>query len=526
MVQAITRRDFLRAAVGGALTVSSLRCGLRKSEARGMNVVLIMTDQQPVNTLGSYGNPLNPTPNLDRLARSGLRFTNAYIGAFPCSPSRATLFTGCYPQCHGVYTNDVPLEDDVPSLGFIMHGSKRATAFYGKSHLKGHMYRDEPGREPYLGSWFLRRVPDDFDFKFVKMLGGEGEDNPQLGFDKWAGGWKDYHAYLKEAGLGCLLEKTPWPGNHNDLPSASEGTHMSSLIPEEHHTAAFLTNKAVEYIRSRHESRYPFAMVLSFYGPHLPVAPPRPWDEKYALDQCPLPINHSDTLEGKPREQRENRVCYKLPEWTPEQFQDYIRRYYGYCAYLDNQIGRVLDALRDSGFEDNTIVIFTSDHGDLLAAHGSIYKMETCGYQELANIPLILRVPSVTQPGSVTETLVSLVDILPTLVDLLGLPRLRHMQGTSFRKTLADPESGTRSHVFIHWGTTTIVNFDGRLKYNLHWKSATDELYDLGQDPGEMINLAWDKRYSEIARAKRQEIFDWLQDTGHPYADIIRRIKQ
>ncbi len=519
----ISRRRFLKTAVNSALAVSTLRCSLLKAKKKPMNLVFIMTDQQPVSTLGCYGNPLNPTPNLDRLARKSMRFSNFYISAFPCSPSRASMLTGLYPQKHGVITNNVLLEDKIPSLGFIMKDSGRDTGYFGKSHLKGYMYRNMPWREPFNGNWYWKRIPDDHEYKLEQVEGGFGEDCPQLGFETWAGGWKDYHYYLRNVGLGELLKERPIPGNHNDLPSAGRGEHRYSLLPEEHHMASFFAQKAVQYIRSQHEKKRPFSMVLSFYGPHLPVAPPKPWDEKYSLEQCPLPPNHHDMLEGKPIEQKNNDVCYMAPNWEEALFRDYIRRYYGYCAYIDQQIGRVLDTLTDCGLDDNTIVVFTSDHGDMIAAHGFIYKMDTCCYQELANVPFIIRVPGVTQPGSMTNCLTSNIDILPTLIDLLGIPDQKEMQGKSFRHLLVSPEASFRDRVFIHWNGPSFIDFDGQWKCALHPRSEIDELYNLREDPGELKNLAHHTRYAEVMKKRRREIYDWLYETGYPFADVIER---
>jgi arylsulfatase A-like enzyme len=140
----ISRRDFLKTTAGGAFFASSLVCRSSRSPKKPMNILFIMTDQQPISTLGCYGNPLNPTPNLDRLANTGIRFSHFYISAFPCSPSRASTFTGCFPQRHGVFTNNIPLSDEIPSFGFLTRDSGRETAYFGKSHLKGHMYRDMP----------------------------------------------------------------------------------------------------------------------------------------------------------------------------------------------------------------------------------------------------------------------------------------------------------------------------------------------------------------------------------------------
>ncbi len=521
----ISRRRFLQTLAVGSAAASSFSCLGRGKSQRPVNLLFIITDQQPVSTLGCYGNPLNPTPHLDRLAETGTRFTDFYIGAFPCSPSRASILTGCYPQRHGVTTNNVILSDEIPSLGFLLRDGGRATAHFGKSHLGGYMYRNVLERKPYEGRWFHRRVPDENGFVYEKAEGGTGEDQSILGFDTWAGGWRQYHDYLIDVGLGDLLNQYPKPGNHNDLPSGPNTEHRYSLLPAEHHMASFFTQKAEKFIRSRRGSTQPFSLFLSYYGPHLPVAPPKPWDTKYSLEQCPLPSNFFDLLEGKPEHQRTNSVCYKLPNWSKEQFQDYIRRYYGYCAYLDAQIGRVLNALAETGLDQNTIVIFTSDHGDMLAAHGMVYKMNRSGYQELANVPFIIRVPGVTRPGSVVRSLSSSVDILPTLIEMFGLPPVEGLQGKSFSKVLKWPEASFRERIFIHWANDSFVTFDGRWKYALHWNDEVDEFYDLESDPGELDNLWKNPRYNETALQNRKAIIDWLHETDHPYAALIEKDK-
>jgi len=517
-----SRRDFVRTASAGVVAGSVLGRALAQADRRTMNVVFIMADQQPVSTLGCYGNPLNPTPNLDALAAGGVRFTNFYIGGFPCSPSRACMFTGRYPHGHGVNMNDVSLGEEVPSMGNLLRAAGHDTGYFGKWHLGGNMYRDLKGRGLADGNWTYRRVDDPQDFEFEQVEGGVGEDEPQLGFETWAGGWKHYREYLRKVGLGDLLEKSPSLGNHNDFPSGPDSTHAYSQIPEAHHMEAFLAQEAEAFIRSPQRQARPFSLVLSFYGPHLPVAPPKPWDERYTLAQCPVPANHIDDLKGKPIRQRTNRQCYVLPTWTDEQFQDYLRRYYGYCAYIDHQIGRVLNALTECGFDDNTIVLFTSDHGDMVAAHGMIYKLCYCCYQELWNVPLLLRAPGVTRPGTVTEALGSNVDLMPTLLELLGLPRNDNMHGVSLAKVLRDPQASVRESVFAHWCGQSYLTFDGRWKYALHWKQRDiDELYDRESDPGEMHNLATDPQHAEAVKDKQKLILDWLAETKHPYLATV-----
>ena len=212
-----------------------------------------------------------------------------------------------------------------------------------------------------------------------------------------------------------------------------------------------------------------------------------------------------------------------LPNWNEIQFQDYIRRYYGYCAFIDQKIGQVLNTLAECGLEDNTIVIFTSDHGDMIASHGFIYKMDTCGYQELANVPFIIRAPGITVPGAVTHSLTESVDILPTLTELLGLPDVSGVQGKSFRNILTSPDAPFRDQVNIHWNGPSFINFDGRWKYALHPNSKTDELYDLEEDPGEMKNLVSETEHKDIMLKKREDIISWLRETGYPYAHTIEK---
>ena len=357
----LSRRSFLQGSAVSLAAAPMLQAAVEGKKK--LNLLWIMTDQQPVHMLSAYANPGPETPHLDRLAREGMRFDRMYIAAFPCSPSRSCMLTGRYAHNHGVTTNDVPLDKSVPALGDIMKAAGYHTGYIGKWHLSGSMYRNIPGAKPFEGRWYYKRVEDATGYRYSKEEGDTGEDAPAHGFDHWVGGWKHYHDYLKAQGLGELVEGRI--GNHNDAPSGPEGTHIYSKIPEEHHMAAFFAKEAASFITDQQESEDPFSLVLSFFGPHLPVAPPKPWDERYSLDEVPLPENWQDPLKGKPDRQRSNRRCYKGKDWEERQFRDYVRRYWGYCSYIDAQIGRVFKALDESGQMDTTLVLFTSDHGDM-----------------------------------------------------------------------------------------------------------------------------------------------------------------
>lgn len=518
----ISRRQFLKATLAGGLMMTHSTGQVGAQEARRRpNILFIMTDQQPVATVGAYGNSLARTPNIDRLAQEGALFSNFHIAAFPCSPSRACYFTGMYAHAHGVVNNDVPLREDIPSLGNIFKAAGYQTAYIGKWHLGGNMYvTDESAK------WSFRRIDDPNEFKFAKDGPWRGgEDDPQCGFtDKWVGGWRHFRQYLRDVGLGELLEKNPKVGNHNMAPSGPEGTHIYSLVPQEHHEAAFSCKEAEKFIRHERDPSKPFCMVVSIYGPHSPVAPPRPWDELYSSKEFPLPDNHRDLLLNKPFGQRRNLQCYKLHTWTEEQFRDYNARYWAYCAYIDKQIGRVLKALDDTGQAEDTLVIFTSDHGDMVSAHGMILKLSSCGYDELLRVPFIVRYPRVVRPGIRSDALIESVDVLPTILALCGMKPPESVQGRAFDEILRGKAHEFREVIFSEWGNNNLVVRTRDWKYVSNWKQGDlDELYDMNARPLEMENLAADPAHAEQVKKMRGLLCEWLRQTKHPYAPQVSK---
>jgi len=489
------------------------------------NILYIMTDQQPVSCVAAYGNKIIKTPNLDSLARSGCTFHSAYIAAFPCSPSRACQLSGRYAHNHGVVTNDVLFDEKVPTLGNICRAAGYDTAHFGKWHLGGHIYRDPKEKDPlarYGGKWHYQRVPNNKDFQFEKVVGGFGEDKPQHGFDTWVGGWVHYRNYLRQVGLDNLLKGRWRIGGHNNYPSGSEGTHIYSMIPEEHNMAPFLSGHAEKYIRDRAKTEKPWCVVLSYYGPHLPVSPPKPWDTMYSLDQVTLPANHNDKLEGKPKSQQQGERTYKLGTWNKNQYKDYVRRYWGYCSFIDQQIGKVFDALRETGQWDNTIVLFTADHGDMVAAHGMIFKLGHCGYEELFRVPTMIYIPSVTKPGSQTKALVSNIDFLPTLLEAINIPAPGGVEGKSLLPLIKGKTKKHRDMIFSVDANRSLICRDKRYKFVLNWnKRDLDELYDLLADPGELNNLAYKSEYASIKSRMLELILDWLRETKYPYVQTV-----
>lgn len=488
------------------------------------NVLLIMTDQQPVSTIGCYGNSVVKTPAQDRLAREGMRFDNFYIAAFPCTPSRATYLTGRYTHNHGVMTNNVELDDALPSIGNTFRDAGYQTAWIGKWHLGGNMYRELTGRGPFDDCWVQKRVDSTRDFEFVQVEGGTGEDEPRSGFDHWIGGWKHFKAYLQTTDLPDEVKNAPRVGNHQAAPSAPDREHSVSLLGEDHHMAHFFADEMVSFLNANRDN--PFCAVLSFYGPHLPVCPPEPWDSMYDLDDVPLPDNYDTPLEDKPRFQSGHDRTYVRDVWSRDEVRDYIRRYWGYVSYIDAQVERVLNALDDNGQAENTIVMFVSDHGDMVGQFGMVYKLTYCGYDTLMKVPCLVRWPGRIEAGSVNTSLNSSVDVMPTLLDLAGMDIPDGVDGESIGGILRGVRDVAREEIFTDLMNRGVMLRQGSWKFVLNWKPSggdqrdLDELYNLAEDPLEEHNLA----YRDRARAAsmRDRILSWLEETGHPYVNTIR----
>ncbi|MQY78139.1 MAG: sulfatase-like hydrolase/transferase [Bacteroidetes bacterium] len=517
------RRDFLKiSGLAGIAVILGLapQC---TQPVKSPNILFIMTDQQPVSCVGVYNEAVK-TPHLDKLARQGITFDNFYISGFPCSPSRASILTGRYPHNHGVIKNDIQLDPSIPTLGSICREAGYQTGYFGKGHLGGNMYPDrhkDPLPEKFTEYWRyeIRKTPEGWQLE--KMGGGPGEDFPQLGFTEWAGGWRQYKDWLKEHGQDQFVVQA---GNHDAVQSTPEGKHMFSRLGEEYHMAAFFAEKTEQFVRQHAKDAEPWAAVLSFFGPHLPVSPPKPWDTIYSLDNIPLPGNHFDSLEGKPYRQQNNDLCYVLPRWSDEQFKDYIRRYWGYCGYIDQQIGTIFVALQETGQWDNTIVIFTSDHGDMVGSHGMIWKLGTCGYEELFRVPAIIKVPGILDKNRHSNALAGNIDLLPTILEAAGIKLPGDIDGRSLIPIIKGTANQHRDIVFADVMDESIICRNEKYKFVLNWKNKDlDELYNLETDPGELMNLALQPEFSDHVKEMKEKVFQWTEEARHPYSKLIKQ---
>ena len=438
-------------------------------------VVFIMTDTQRTDMLGCYGNPDMQTPSLDELAAQGIRFDRAYTCQPVCGPARAALFTGLWPHSAGSWGNSIPLGDNVKTIGQRLRDNGIHTAYIGKWHLDG---------SDYFG---LGRCPDGWDPDY----------------------WYDMRNYLEEL------------SPEDRVRSRSSEINRDPNLTADFTFAHRCSNRAIDFL-SRH-AEDDFFLAVSFDEPHGPCVCPRPYSEMYQGYKFPKSRNIWDTLEGKPEHQRvwageslsEDKDALEI---TPADF-------LGCNSFVDSEIGRVIEAIDE--YVPRALVIYTSDHGDMLASH-SINNKGPAMYDEIARIPFIVRWPGRSPEGAACSHPVSHIDLVPTVMDAMGLAVPKSLEGQSMLETILDPAKKANDAIFMEFGRYEVYHdafggfqpiracFDGRFKLVINLL-VTDELYDLEKDPEEMINLIDSEAHAAIRDRLHDRILDWMNHTLDPF---------
>ena len=442
------------------------------------NFVFIMTDTQGANVVGTYKDPRLDTPNIDDLAKNGVKFTKAYTTCPVCTPARAGIFTGIYPHTAGAWTNNSPLGDNIKTMGRRFRDGGYRTAYIGKWHLDGH---------DYFGTGIC---PD---------------------------GWEDTYWYDGRRYLGELNEEEIhlW---RRGL-SSPEQLRAHDIRPE-FTWAHRISNRAIDFLKKQSEE--PFLLVVSYDEPHHPFTCPPEYTERFEGYAYSLGPAAYDTLENKPAHQREwaDADGVRLED-------DCIRHpmYFGCNSFVDGEIGRVIDAVH-ALTPENTYIIFTSDHADMLGAHRLKGKGPAM-YEEITHMPLVIEQPGGAGAGTVNSTLVSHVDLLPTMLELAGLDVPPIVEGQSMVSLLQGEEDPDRNVVMeFHryeiehdsWGgfqpIRCIVSGHYKLVINL---LHTDELYDLKEDPAEVNNLIAHPDYAGIQDRLHDRLLDWMYEKRDPF---------
>lgn len=487
------------------------------------NILLITSDQQHWNTIGRF-NPELSTPNLDRLANEGTAFMRAYCPNPTCTPSRSSIITGTHPSQHGAWSLGTKLLEDRHTVGEDFAQAGYRTALVGKAHFQQLQSTEAyPSLEAYpimqdLDFW--RQYDEPFyGFEDVELARNHtnealvGQHYALWLEEKGCGNWRDY--FLPPTGTMEPGKRYHWD------------------IPEEFHYDAWIAERTNAKLEQYKDTGEPFFLWSSFFDPHPEYLAPKPWDTMYDPDKLTIPS-------VTPGEHDRNPIHFRMtqeedPDFGPwretgmeihgyhshlkfkgtadfiipgdssavsnpnlikdEDRKKIVATYYGMISLMDKYIGKILDKLDELGLADNTIVVFTSDHGHFFGQHGLQYK-GGFHYEDLIKVPFIVRYRGKVPAGAQSDALQSLVDLAPTFLSMSGLPIPRSMTGTDQSRVWLGQSAGVRDHALVEFRHEPMTihqrtYVDHRYKLTVYYNQTYGELFDLQEDPGEIRNR-WD----------------------------------
>jgi uncharacterized sulfatase len=474
------------------------------------NFLLITSDQQHWFTLG-VENPDIQTPHLDRLCREGTRFSRAYCPNPTCTPTRATLLTGLMPSHHGAWTLGTKLQESVPCVGDEFRKAGYYTALVGKAH-----FQPLKSTETYAS---LESYPLLKDLEYWRKFTGpwygfEHIEVARMHADEGHVG-QHYALWMEEKGLKNWQDfyQDDMSNNQEKRESYTHGDTRHWDLPEEFHYSTWTAERTIASIDSARQQNRPFYVWSSFHDPHPPYIVPEPWASMYdPADMKPgaaVPGEHDRNAPhfryggGEPNdafwdEKTKGQGAIHGAGYQADAEEDEVKKdmacYYGMISFMDEQIGRILDFLEEAGQAENTVVVFTSDHGHFLGQHG-LYHKAIHHYEDLLRVPFLVRYPETVPANAVRSDLQNLVDLPRTFLQLAGLEAPIHYQGV-------DQCSSWRGEGPVReWSITenhhgyTRFHMDSfltdRYKITVHRDSIHGELFDLQEDPAEIRNL-WD----------------------------------
>lgn len=490
------------------------------------NILLISTDQQHWNTIHALGNESIHTPNLNRLVEEGVAFERAYVASPVCSPSRSSIITGEYPSKHKCWNIGVELDENRTTMGQVMmeHGYK--TGLFGKAHFKPVLTEGSFEAPPHIHDrdfWKEWQGPY-YGFEKVAMVHGHSDEDSSHGMH--------YGAWLVEQGIDPSKYFGPGGGHR-------EG---SWDIPEEYHYTRWTADQTMDFIENKEDDK-PFLAWCSFQDPHNAFLCPEPWNSMYDPDQMPPFIEKEGEMDDKPLIHQcliEDRMDELDIDVTSDpghntggvqclghtnkkigydRAKKWLASYYGMISLIDHHIGRILDRLDELGIAEDTLIVFTSDHGDYAGNHGFWLK-GPIHYDDILRVPFLARWKGELPEGRRTNALMSLVDLAPTFLEAAGIDKYPSMQGTSQLKTMYQPDQATRDWCLVEnraepsFYVKTLVT--ERYKLNYFLDRDEGELYDLQEDPNEFVNLYNKENYAEIKLKMFQKLVDIYGELEKP----------
>ena len=477
------------------------------------NILWICADQQRFDTLGCTGNKFVKTPNIDRLAKMGMLFGNAYSQSPVCAPSRASMLSGRYPRTCGVRQNGQDISKDEVLIPKLFANNGYMCGMSGKFHLSAcNNEKQNVIIEPAISE----------NYHFFRW-----SHHPSGTQDKTNWAMNEYTMWLTSKGI-----------NYKDTPR-NDCSYISNGMEEEHHQSTWCTDSAIQCIESAKNLDLPWLFTINYFDPHHPFNPPEKYLERYLdiLDDIPLPNYLKGELDTKPIfQQRDHMGAYDSPgsfaydNMTEKDHKMVRAAYWAMIDLLDVQVGRLLDYLEKTNQLDNTVIIFTSDHGEQLGDHG-IYLKGPYMYDAGVKVPLIMACPEVIPPEQVSDSLVELVDIAPTLCEIAGIEKPHGIQGKSLLPHMQGKEKIHRDSIYSEYYNSNIKHRNPKAfvtmvrndKYKLvrihdkyNQQKIVCELYDLVNDPNETVNQSDNPKYNDIKMNLLELLCDRMAETCDP----------
>jgi len=449
------------------------------------NILLIQADQHRYDCLGVHGHPLVRTPNLDRLAAQGVDFSHAFCPAPVCVPSRNSLLYGQWPTAHGAIAN-YPGEAPAPppdrgriSFSRVLREAGYWLGLVGQWHIHPHISPQDEGFHEYI---------------------------PESTYERWRTG----------QGLPPRPRTNRWFGEPDPM------------IAPEQSRLGWGAGEVIALLERAASGEQPFFIRWDPSEPHLPNIVPEPYASMYAPEAVAPWPSFPDPLIGKPYIQAQQRRTWQIDGWTWDRWAPTVARYLGEISLLDAQVGRILAALERLGLAKSTLVVYTSDHGDLCGGHGMIDKHFVM-YDDVTRVPLIVRWPGQARAGSTCPALISHgLDLAVTFCQAAGAPVPSGFQGASLLPLLQGARENGRSYICATYHGSQFGLYSQRMLRERRWKyvwnpTAEDELYDMDGDPGELHNRAADPACAgELARL-RHALVAWMEETHDPLLNLWTR---
>jgi len=455
----------------GAASMPAVRAGgvgrSTKNQDRRPNLLIVHTDQQSCWTIGAYGGTLIDTPHIDLLARDGAILTNFFTNSAVCTPSRGCLLTGRYPHAHGAYRNNIELNRDEVTFAEVLRRAGYATGYAGKWHLDGPPKPGWVAPERSMGFADCRYMFNRGHWKKIVEIDGR---QPQV------------------------------------MPYRQIGDERT-------YTTDWLTRKTIAFIEAHRTE--PFCFMVSIPDPHPPYTVRSPYDTVVQPDRMPLPATFNQT---------------KLPNWArrqaprdPDRLRAMKARYCGEVKLIDDCLGRILTCLDKYGLREDTVVVFTTDHGEYMGEHGLMGKNQL--YETAYRIPMLIRYPRRIRPGTRIDRLVATVDFQSTVLNLMGLAPCGREQGRDASALLCGQEGPWEDVVFLHHATHDRAGlFTDRWEL-VFVREGDSILFDRKNDPDQVHNRFHDPACRDVVRRLGRQVLAHFNAIGAPAATWLNDMR-